>query len=79
MEEKWISLNEFMRRNNIGYEEAIRLLNSGKIEYQKSEGGRYRIKVGGNIKDKEKEILIKENAELKAVINSLKAILKEVS
>ena len=79
MEEKWISLNEFMRRNNIGYEEAIRLLNSGKIEYQKSEGGRYRIKVGGNIKDKEKEILIKENAELKAIINSLKAILKEVS
>ena len=79
MEEKWISLNEFMRRNNIGYEEAIRLLNSGKIEYQKSEGGRYRIKVGGNIKDKEKEILIKENAELKAVINSLRAILKEVS
>ena len=78
MEEKWISLNEFMRRNNIGYEEAIRLLNSGKIEYQKSEGGRYRIKVGGNIKDKEKEILIKENAELKAIINSLKAILKEV-
>ena len=78
MEEKWISLNEFMRRNNMGYEEAIRLLDSGKIEYQKSEGGRYRIKVGGNIKDKEKEILIKENAELKAVINSLRAILKEV-
>lgn len=78
MEEKWITLNEFMRRNNIGHDEAIRLLNSGKIEYQKSEGGRYRIKVGGNIKDKEKEILIKENAELKAVINSLRAILKEV-
>lgn len=79
MEEKWISLNEFMRRNQMGYDEAIRLINSGKIEYQKSEGGRYRIKVGGNIKDKEKEILIKENAELKAIINSLKAILKEVS
>ena len=38
MEEKWISLNEFMRRNNIGYDEALRLLNSGKIEYEKSEG-----------------------------------------
>ena len=78
MEEKWISLNEFMRRNNMGYEEAIRLLNSGKIEYQKSEGGRYRIKVGGNVKDKEKEILIQENAKLKAIISNLKAILKEV-
>lgn len=38
MEEKWISLNEFMRRNNIGYEETLRLLNTGKIEYQKSDG-----------------------------------------
>ena len=46
MEEKWISLSEFMRRNNIGYDEAIRLINSGKLEYQRSEGGRYRIKVG---------------------------------
>ena len=54
MEEKWISLNEFMRRNNMGYEEAIRLLNSGKIEYQKSEGGRYRIKVGRQCKRQRK-------------------------
>lgn len=50
MEEKWISLNEFMRRNNIGHDEAIRLINSGKFEYQKSEGGRYRIKVGRQCK-----------------------------
>lgn len=54
MEEKWISLNEFMRRNNMGYEEAIRLLNSGKIEYQKSEGRRYRIKVGRKYKRQRK-------------------------
>ena len=46
MEEKWISLNEFMRRNNIGYDVAMQMINSGKLEYQKSEGGRYRIKVG---------------------------------
>lgn len=46
MEEKWISLREFMRRNNIGYDEALRLIKSGKLEYQKSESGRYRIKVG---------------------------------
>lgn len=50
MEEKWISLNEFMRRNQMGYDEAIRLINSGKLEYQKSEGGRYRIKVGRKCK-----------------------------
>lgn len=79
MEERWISLNEFMRRNNIGHDEAVRLLNSGKIEYQKLESGRYRIKIGGNVKDREKEILIQENAKLKAIIDNLKAILKEVS
>ena len=50
MEEKWISLNEFMRRNQMGYDEAIRLINSGKLEYQKSESGRYRIKVGRKCK-----------------------------
>lgn len=38
MEEKWISLNEFMRRNNMGYDKAIQMINSGKIEYQKTEG-----------------------------------------
>ena len=67
MEEKWISLNEFMRRNNIGHDEALRLLNSGKghdealrllnsgkIEYEKSESGRYRIKVGRQCKRQRK-------------------------
>ena len=54
MEEKWISLNEFMRRNNIGHDEAIRLINSGKFEYQKSKGGRYRIKVGRQCKRQRK-------------------------
>lgn len=35
MEQEWISLNEFMRRNHIGYDVAIKLINSGKVEYQK--------------------------------------------
>lgn len=54
MEEKWISLNEFMRRNNIGYDVAMQMINSGKLEYQKSEGGRYRIKVGRKCKRQRK-------------------------
>lgn len=37
------------------------------------------LKQDGNVKDTEKEMLIKEVAELKAIISSLKAILKEVS
>lgn len=54
MEKEWINLSEFMDRNKMGYDEALRLLNSGKIEYQKSEGGRYRIKVGRQCKRQRK-------------------------
>ena len=31
MDQEWISLNEFMRRNKMGYDSAIRLINSGKV------------------------------------------------
>ena len=47
MEEKWISLNEFMRRNNVGYNMALRMIDNGDIEGKKI-GGRYKIKVGGD-------------------------------
>ena len=57
MEKEWINLSEFMDRNKMGYDEALRLLNSGKIEYQKSEGGRYRIRVGRQCKRQRKRNL----------------------
>lgn len=46
--EEWISLQEFMRRKKIGQEVAYQLLKSGKYEYEMTEGGRYKIKVGGD-------------------------------
>lgn len=78
MEKNWISLKEFMRRNNMGYDAAIRLINSGKVEYQKI-NSQYKIKVGSNRNEKFIEELIRENAQLKSIISSLKAILKEVN
>ena len=32
MEQEWVSLNEYMRRNHIGYETALKLMSSGKVE-----------------------------------------------
>jgi len=78
VEKNWISLKEFMRRNNMGYDAAIRLINSGKVEYQKI-NSQYKIKVGSNRNEKFIEELIRENAQLKSIISSLKAILKEVN
>ena len=60
MEEEWISLNEYMTRFHIGHKEVKRMIDNKELEYKKTEGGHYKIKVGGNsvsreIYEKEKE------------------------
>ena len=47
MEQEWISLNEFKRRNNVGYETVLKMMHEGQIEGKKI-GGRYKIRVGGD-------------------------------
>mgnify|MGYP005773360527 CR=1 FL=1 len=44
MDQEWISLNEYMRRNKMGYETVVKLMHSGKLEYQKI-GKQCKIKV----------------------------------
>jgi len=74
MEQEWISLNEFKRRNKIGYETALRLINSGQVEYEKI-GTQYKIKVSKNETiNKENEALIRENEELKAIIRAILSV-----
>lgn len=78
MEQEWVSLNEYMRRNHIGYETALKLMSSGKVEYQKI-GGQYKIKIS---KDKEVnamiEKLIRENEELKTYIKTIQNLANQV-
>lgn len=75
MKEEWISLNEFMRRRNVGYEVALQMLANGEVEYQKI-GNRYKIKVGGDtVSRKEYEEIKRERDEYKTTINILKSIL----
>jgi len=62
-----------MQRNKIGYEKAIQLINNNKVEYQKEENGRYRIKVSNNETDTEfVRSLIEENARLKEKLELIK-------
>jgi len=49
--ERWISLNQFMKERNIGYETALDMIAKNEVEYHKTENGkniRYKIKVGGD-------------------------------
>lgn len=78
MEQEWVSLNEYMRRNHIGYETALKLMSSEKVEYQKI-GVQYKIKIS---KDKEVnttiEKLIRENEELKTYIKTIQNLANQV-
>ncbi len=44
---EWISLNEFMRREGVGYNTALKMMHEGQIEGKKI-GGRYKIRVNGD-------------------------------
>ena len=78
MEQEWISLNEFMRRNKIGYETAKKLISSGQIEYQKL-GTQYKVKVSKDRKINETlEKLIRENEELKTYIRTIQNISNQI-
>lgn len=79
MEQEWISLNEFMRRNHLGHETAIRLINSGKLEYEKTGKNKYKIKVSKNANiDETMEKLIRENEELKTYIKTLQGMVNQI-
>lgn len=78
MEQEWISLNEFMRRNHIGYDTAVKLINRGKVEYEKV-GTQYKIKVSKDENINESmEKLIRENEQLKAYIKTIQNISNQV-
>ena len=46
--EEWISLSEYRKRYKLGYEVALNMIYNKEVECQKTEGGRYKIKVSGN-------------------------------
>lgn len=78
MEQEWISLNQFMKRNRIGYPAALKLIEEGKVEYQKI-GNQYKIKVSKDEKiNEENQKLIQENAELKTYIRIIQNAVNQI-
>lgn len=69
MEQEWISLNEFMRRNRMGYATAKRLMYEGKVEYQKI-GSQYKIKISKN------EVINEDNVKLNKRVAELETYLR---
>ena len=51
--EEWISLTEYMKRFHIGYKEVKKMIDNNELEYKQSDGGHFRIKIGGNTVSRE--------------------------
>lgn len=63
----------------IGYETALRLISSGKVEYEKTGKNKYKIKVSKSEKiDETMEKLIRENEELKSYIRTIQNISNQI-
>jgi hypothetical protein len=69
--EEWISLTEYMKRFHIGYKEVKKMIDNNEFEYKQSDGGHFRIKIGGNTvsrelyeSEKEKRIQAETKLEL---------------
>lgn len=82
MEEKWISLSAFMKLRKIGYDTAMEMIENKEVEYRKSAGGRYKIKIGGNmvsqeVYEKEKERRIQAETKLELVLKIVREEVKE--
>lgn len=78
MEQEWISLNEFMRRNRMGYATAKKMMREGKVEYQKI-GGQYKIKISRNeVINEDNKKLLEENTELKTYLRTAKKFFEQI-
>lgn len=78
MEQEWISLNEFMRRNKMGYSTAKKMMSEGRLEYQKI-GVQYKIKVSKNEQvNEENQRLIQRVAELETYIKTIQSAVNQI-
>ncbi len=78
MGEEWISLTKYMERYHTGFKEVKRMIDNNEIEYRQTDGGHYKIKIGGDsvsrqLYEQEREKRIQ--AETKLIL--LKNILNE--
>ena len=78
MEQEWIRLKEFMRRNKMGYSTAKKMMSEGRLEYQKI-GVQYKIKVSKNEQvNEENQRLIQRVAELETYVKTIQSAVNQI-
>ena len=78
MEQEWISLNEFMRRNKMGYSTAKKMMSEGRIKKKKI-GVQYKIKVSKNEQvNEENQRLIQRVAELETYVKTIQSAVNQI-
>ena len=76
--EEWISQRQYMKRLKVGHEVVLKMINNGEVEYRKTPGGQYKIKVGGNTVSKELyEEERKKRIEAETTLNLITKMLVE--
>lgn len=76
--EEWIILSEYMARFHTGYKEVKRMIDNNELEYKQTEGGHYKIKVGGDTVSRELYNKTLERAiQAETKLNLLKKILED--
>lgn len=70
----YVTLNQFMKMNNIGHDVALQILYNEKIPYIKTDGGRYKIFIDENkssVPLEKYEAVVRENEKLKTIISNI--------
>ena len=76
--EEYITLNEYMRRFKLGHQNVLNLIATNQVEYQVTQSGRYRIKVGGNSVSKEMyDKAVERTVKAETKLEILKKILND--
>lgn len=76
--EEWISLNEYARRFKMNVNNVKHLIHIGELKATRTEGGHFKIKVGGDMVsremyEKEKE----ERIRLQTILDNITLMIKE--
>lgn len=79
--EEWISMNQFMKRQKIGYATMLEMIANNEVDYIKT-GTRYKIKIGGNTVSRElyeieKEKRVQAETKLKMLQNFINNLVQE--